>query len=891
MRLAGGARLGPYEVLEPLGAGGMGEVYRARDARLGRDVAVKVLPEHLTRDGDALARFELEARAIAALSHPNIRAIHDVGRDGEVAYAVMELLDGESLRARLARGPLGPRKAAEIAAAVAHGLAAAHEKGIVHRDVKAENVFVTRDGRVKVLDFGLARRSAPAPDGEPREAVAKTGPGLAVGTPATMAPEQVSGDPVDARADLFGLGCVLYEMLAGIAPFERASARESMLAVLRDEPPDVRSRGAGVPADLARIVHRCLEKSPEERFQSARDLAFAIESVAAGSGSSAAEPAERRPARRARAAAFAAGLLVGGAAVGLAARLLLDRPAEFPTLRWLTYSGRDASPAASPDGRTVAFASRRDGTSRIWLKQLATGDEAALTAGPDGNPRFSSDGGLVLFRRDEASGPSLWVVGALGGEPRRVVADALEGDFSPDGRRIAFIRGIRGTTRHVLGVAGVDGGGERVVSRSENRFLSSPRFSPDGRSVAVFELVAQFVAGTPTTIAVYDADSGRRRTLTNPETVAGALDSTLAWTGDGRELIYAVSPSAGSRGGARFVAQRVADGRVRRLLSVPDPVIGLDVAAEGVLVLHAASLRENLLELPLEGGGPGRWLTRGNSTDRQPVYTPDGEWVVFSSDRSGSMDLWTVSRATGAVRRLTHDPADDWDPAVSRDGRSLFFSSRRGGSFEVWVSAADGSAPRQLSRDGVDAQNPSPFPDGRSVVYASGNQQQPGLRRVGTDGGPAERLTGSFGVIPEVSPDGRHVLFLEQAASGTARSLKVVSAADGRDAGFSIPLEIRERTPGLSLGRARWTPDGRAVAFVALDEAGLAGVFVQEFAPGRDTAATRRRLAGFVADQAVESFGFSPDGRFVTIAVREQHSGLLLAEGVAGVSPPPRAAR
>jgi serine/threonine protein kinase/tetratricopeptide (TPR) repeat protein len=280
--LAVSSRLGPYEIVAPLGAGGMGEVYRARDTRLGREVAVKVLPERFADDPHRLERFEREARAVAALTHPNILAIHDYGTHGAVTYAVMELLEGETLRGRLAKGPLPWREAVEVGAAIAEGLAAAHAKGIVHRDLKPENLFLTADGRVIILDFGLARVTPPA--GSQSETgpyvPAATDAGTVLGTVGYMSPEQVRGQPADARSDLFSLGCVLYEMVTGRRAFQRETAAETMTAILHDEPPDPSHSGHPIPAELSRLVRQCLAKSPNQRLQSARDLALALRTTA-----------------------------------------------------------------------------------------------------------------------------------------------------------------------------------------------------------------------------------------------------------------------------------------------------------------------------------------------------------------------------------------------------------------------------------------------------------------------------------------------------------------------------------------------------------------------------------------------------------------------------------
>src|SRR5215212_10272901 len=293
MPLASGSRLGPYEILSPLGAGGMGEVYRARDPRLGREVAVKVLPAAVSGDADRLRRFEQEARAASALNHPNILTVFDTGSHDGTVYLVTEILEGETLRGRLAGGALPARKAIEIGIQIARGLAAAHERGIVHRDLKPENLFLTRDDRVKILDFGLAKLQASLDLADAPTVLTDTEPGVVLGTVGYMAPEQVRGQPVDHRADLFALGAVLYEMLTGRRAFQKDSAAETMSAILREEPPDLAETGKLVPPGLDRMVRRCLEKDPHRRFQSASDLAFGLESLSAlpGTGASPAQAA------------------------------------------------------------------------------------------------------------------------------------------------------------------------------------------------------------------------------------------------------------------------------------------------------------------------------------------------------------------------------------------------------------------------------------------------------------------------------------------------------------------------------------------------------------------------------------------------------------------------
>src|SRR5271170_1735940 len=428
MTLAAGAKLDSYEVLGLLGAGGMGEVYRARDSVLKREVAIKVLPSFVSQDPDRLRRFEQEAQAAAALNHPNILAVHQFGSFEGAPYLVSELLVGGTLREALDHGPLPVRKTIDYGVQIAHGLSAAHEKGIVHRDLKPENLFVTKEGRVKILDFGLAKFTRRQPDVGGAAPTQATEPGVVVGTVGYMSPEQVRGKTVDHRTDVFAFGAILYEMLAGKRAFQRSTSADTMAAILNEDPPGISQIVQSTPPGLQRVVHRCLEKNPEQRFQSASDLAFALEALSeSGISSGVALPA---PARRwpGKAIAWATGAVV--ILVTVATVLYLHRKSRSDhsplTLAHsqITFLGDAYEPAISPDGRSVAFVIRPPGEDmKLMVQDLSGGPSLELMHSTNlEHPSWAPDGSKLLFTAttEQQERGALFVVSRLGGAARRV---------------------------------------------------------------------------------------------------------------------------------------------------------------------------------------------------------------------------------------------------------------------------------------------------------------------------------------------------------------------------------------------------------------------------------------------------------------------------------------
>jgi serine/threonine protein kinase len=898
-----GTRLGPYEITAKLGEGGMGEVYRATDTKLRREVAIKVLPPEFTEDRERLSRFQREAQLLAQLHHPNIASIFGLEESGGVRALVLELVEGPTLAERLESGEVTLAESLAIALDIARALEEAHDKGIVHRDLKPQNIKASAEGRVKVLDFGLAKAldpvgsaSTPGAGAElaqsPTLTLGGTQMGVILGTAAYMAPEQAKGAAVDKRADIWAFGVVLYEMLAGRLLFGGDSVPEILAGVLKNEI-DFGALPAATPPAIRRLLRRCLERNPKNRLHDIADARIVLEEVASGRADEASAlaepPAVAAPPRSSisRIAPWLAGFALGAMAITIVDRTLL-RPATVapPTLTSLTYSGKDVAPAASPDGKTIAFTSTRDGRSRIWLKQLATGEEVALTSGPsDASPTFSPDGNSLLFLRGAAPPFALYRVSSVGGEPRRI-ADGVASfaAWSPDGRRIALTRSstVSGLP-DILVTLAADGSEERELARTTDVNLYLLRWAPDGRSISVWaQLRTNFAAQQ--SILEFDASTGARRTIYQPG--GGVVLNGWAWTGPDAILVAEAITQSG-RGGSRLLRVDRRTGRAVPLVSIRQPSTALDVVRSGSVVMDQVATTQNLAGLSIvsessasgSGGEPWRWLTRGANVDRQPSFSPDGRRVVFNSDRSGNLDLWELELASGAVRPLTISAADDWDPAYTPDGKHLLWSSNRSGNYEIWMAASDGSGAHQLTADGVDAENPTATPDGQTIVYISANPAHIGVWKIHADGTGAERVVAGTATVTDLSPDGRWVSFVDL----DRNRLCVVALADGaRIADLELPTNVFSI---LQVGRSRWIPGTSILVWLETDpRTSSTRLFAQEIVPGRDTTSTRRILVEGTADETPESFTLSPDGRTLLLSVAQPRSELLLVEGLPGVT-------
>ncbi|KAA0254105.1 MAG: serine/threonine-protein kinase [Acidobacteria bacterium] len=608
MPLAPGTRLGPYEVLSPLGAGGMGQVYRARDTRLGRDVAVKVLTDHLSGDPKALARFQSEARAVAAISHPNILALHDVGESGGVRNAVTELLEGETLGPLVTRGHVPVRRALEIAAQVASALAATHEKGIVHRDLKPENVFLTKEGHAKLLDFGLARHtpaSLPGEDTRSPTEPALTEAGAVVGTAAYMSPEQARGLPVDFRSDQFSLGVVLYEMLAGTRPFRGASAAETMAATIREEPEPLERKSPFVPPPVRWVVRRCLAKEPAERYHSTHDLAQLLldcrEHLAETTSSAgiAVAGAGASPGRTLRVAWLFIAAVAVGAAFFLAGSYLgwlKPGPPERRFQRLTFRRGTVAEARFAPDGHTVVYSAAWDGRPSEVFSVRLDGPESLAIGYPNADlMAISPSSELALCVERGPKGSVLLPPGTLalapfgGGTPRKLGHRVSYADWSADGREMVLVR-EEGPSRQLELPPG------RVLYRTAGN-ISSPRISTDGSFVAFLD--HSYWMGDPGSVAVVDR-AGKKRTLTTRYTSLQGL----ALSPDGSEVWF----TAADWGLILKLRAVTLSGRERPLLGETGPLRILDVGRDGRVLVDRLDVR-NRAFFRGEAGSPERDLS------------------------------------------------------------------------------------------------------------------------------------------------------------------------------------------------------------------------------------------------------------------------------------------
>jgi len=462
------------------------------------------------------------------------------------------------------------------------------------------------------------------------------------------------------------------------------------------------------------------------------------------------------------------------------------------------------------------------------------------------------------------------------------VDDVVDGDWSPDGREVTFVRKqVQGAQVSAgIWVAGASVEGAHQIAQLEVGSLKQPRWASDGRTIAAVQNPIQ--AGSPSSIFVADIGGGTPRTIS---AAAGSFAIlSIAWTGSKDVLLYSQAESVSVTGAAgRIIRQNLSSGGTETVFWSQYASFMFDVVGPGTIVFGTGSPRQNLREITLQdGSSKTRWLTRGNSTDRQPAFSPDGEWVIFSSNKSGNLDIWAISTKTGAERRITNDSAEDWDPAFTADGKQIIWSSNRSGHFEIWIAGADGSGARQLTQDGVDAENPAVTRDGGWIIYSSGNPAKNGIWKMRPDGSEATRMVAGPTLVPDVSPDGQYCSYVPNLPTRPYQ-LKVLRIADGSVVPFEILNDV--------FPRSRWMPGGKAIAFVGQDEKGVRGVYVQDFVQGQDTSKSRRALGGFDAEATAESFGLSPNGSSLVIASREQLSSLMIAERVPGVSRPSKSGR
>jgi len=838
MSLAAGTRLGAYEVLAAIGAGGMGEVYRARDSKLDRDVAIKVLPPHLANDDVARARFEREAKAIAALSHPNILAIYEFGSAPSatsghaINFVVMELLEGETLRERL--NPAGGsgvalpiRKVTQIGIEIAQGLAAAHEKQIVHRDLKPENVFLAADGRVKILDFGLAKTLDHNPSGATPDATSAptqlqgTNPGTVMGTVGYMAPEQVKGLPADHRADIFSLGCVLYEMASGRRAFARDTAAETMTAILREDPPDVVREG-GVPATFEPLIRHCLEKRPEERFQSARDLAFALQSVGSSTASGGAAVIQPSHSRRRPSRPVAAALVLAGAAVlFLAGRYTAGRATTATALHVTEFlqvsdfPGVETTPTLSPDGKTVVYASDATGSWQIYSLRVGARKGVALTTeSANSTPAFSADGERIAFR-SERDGGGIFLMSPTGESVTRVSDEGVRPAWSPDGLALVVSRSdfasptdLGGNVPGLL-VIDVKSGQKREITTTGAAL--QPAWSPHGWRIAFFGLRTGTGQRDIWTVAADGTDAEASRVeVTND----AALDWSPVWSPQGDYLYF-----SSNRGGTTNLWRLAIDERSGRVTGEPEPVTtpsgwsgAMSFSRDGSRLAYASLdsrstlLRQGFDPVRETTVGPPVAMLKGRRPIRDHDISPDGRWITFNE--TGAREDLFVARIDGSdYRRLTDDAARDRAPRFSPDGTKILFYSDRGGSYDIWTVRPDGSRMEQITSGANSTNFPTWSPDGARITYSGINAG--GLYVIDSASKALKATQPEPPLAPNVmfwpfswSPDGKRLLGTVLTAIGTIQGL----------ATYDVVAEQYARVPMKSDGLwmlPDWLNDGR----------------------------------------------------------------------------------
>ena len=834
------ATLGHYRIVRPIGAGGMGEVFLAEDGKLGRNVALKVLAHALAADPERRGRFEREARAVAALNHPNIITIYSVEDLDGLLFQTMELVEGKTLTELIPPHGMSLEQLLHVGIPLADAVGAAHQRGITHRDLKPANVMVTDEGRVKVLDFGLAKLQEESPVDGLTVAATVSAPltieGRILGTVAYMSPEQAQGKAVDARSDVFSLGILLFEMATGERPFKGDTNVSVLSAILKDTPASVTDLRQDLPRDVGRILRRCLAKDPEDRYQTAKDLRNDLRSLKGDLDTDTAERVQTSsrvsqtaalpsPAPRTWSAALFAVAAVAVLAVAggwwYVRRSAPGAPSAFANIivRRLTNSGAASLAAISPDGRYVVHVDGSSDKPGLWMRQVSTASSVQIVppmAGDYLGLAFSPDGEAVMyvFNPKNAETGSLFQIPLLGGPPRKLVENINTAPaFSPDGTRMAFVRGMA-NGEQVIVLANADGTGERrLASRVEPDPYAYTRmaWSPDGSEIAAFagEMPAQ-----RTRIVLVNVETGKERAFSE---WTFDVPGQLTWLADASVLVFDASDPGGGRFGGTGQLWSISypGGTLRRLTNEGASYSSLAATAAGrTMVAVRNEMRAHLWVAPEGNSAHARPITGVDNGREGAVgidWTPDGR-VVYSATTQGSFDIWIANSDGSPPRQLTSDPGSEAQPQVLPDGKGIIFISRRLGipQFDIRAMDLDGSNQRQIMTGG------GILPGylqaiGDHVYFRAWNGRRVANYRVPLGGGPREplfpdstrRQPPGFG-LSQVAPDERSAVgfYTDPLSSGLA-----VVPLDGSGPVRKFPSNLAR---GWGFG-ATWAPGGRAI--------------------------------------------------------------------------------
>ena len=934
-----GRRIGDYKFLEQIGRGGMGEVYLAHDSRLGRRVALKLLPSRYTTDEQRVRRFEQEARAASALNHPNILMIFEIGRVDGIHFIATEYVEGETLRQRMANAKMSLSEALEVSIQAASALVAAHQAGIVHRDVKPENVMLRPDGYVKVLDFGLAKlteQPAASDTGALTFGKVDTDPGTVMGTASYMSPEQARGQTVDSRTDIFSLGVVMYEMIAGRAPFDGETTSDVIASILKTEPPPLAQYTGKAPDVLERLVAKTLRKDREERYQTAKELLTDLKKLkqrldfeaeeqrslspdvsrvaadnisrqqiivdtdnkpvaqtgdAAARTTSSAEIIIEEIKRHKLGAALALlAVVIVAMGIGLAIYKLAGKSPSatnsnepFSRIRptRLTTTGKASVAAISPDGKYVAHAMGAKSQQSLWLRHIATGSDTEIvpTANVDYTGlTFSPDGNYIYFLRWESVEGGFYRVPVLGGSMKPLGRDVDGGiTFSPDGRQIAYMRGYPQRDEAILATANADGTEEQALFTKHGQrdvyappgTTWGPAWSPDGETIAFALRKAEADGNYWNVVTVRVKDKAEQQLTFQKWSSLGQL----AWLRDGSGLIVAAADRETAPAQQIWYVSYPSGG-ARRITNDTNGYSGVSLTADSTALLTVQTEQNsNIWIAPSGDASRAAQMTSNNFEGLYGLcWTPEGRILYTSRTAQGRSSIWMMDADGTGQKQLTVDAPPNNKPSISNlrptvspDGRYIVFVSNRTGSNCVWRMDIDGNNPKELSR-GTYAGRPQLTPDGQWVVYTDLESGKQRLWKVPIIGGEPVQLTDYSSSGGVVSPDGTHIAlrFVDELATPKRQRFGITSIEGG------LPSKVFDLPQPLALDQViRWTPDGRALFYIETRN-GVSNIWTYSL-----DGSPPKQVTSFKSDQ-IFSYEWSRDGRQLVCARGAQTSDAVL---------------